>query len=147
VKIVIPGPLIAVDDYFTSPYNTPLVVAPPNAGFLANDVQTLPQCPIDMKSITVPLPSGDGAVSGLNPATGEFTFTPARGFRGNTSFTYSESLPAGPAWPFDARAASRPCLSARPPACPPAPAPQHACAASPPSRPPAFPPALRPLPQ
>jgi hypothetical protein len=90
VKIVIKPPLTAVNDYFTTPYNTPIVAAPSSLGFLSNDRPTAPECPIDMRSILVPVAAGDGTVSGLNPATGEFTFTPARGFRGNATFTYGE---------------------------------------------------------
>jgi hypothetical protein len=90
VKIVVKPPLTAVNDSYTTPYNTPITVVPASRGFLSNDRPTAPECPIDMRAIEVAVPAGDGVVSGLNPLTGEFTFTPVRGFRGNATFTYCE---------------------------------------------------------
>jgi hypothetical protein len=90
VKIVVKPPLTAVNDSYTTPYNTPIAVVSASRGFLSNDRLTAPECPIDMRFISVPVAAIDGAVSGINPSTGEFTFTPVRGFRGNATFTYGE---------------------------------------------------------
>jgi hypothetical protein len=94
VTVIIPPPLPVKDDLYITPYNTPRVVGP-SESILNNDGPGGANCTVSMKSVSVAVPPGDGTVTGLNFAAGVFTFTPARGFSGNTNFTYSKSPGAG----------------------------------------------------
>jgi parallel beta-helix repeat protein len=69
------------DDSYTTPFNTPLVVAAP--GVLGNDTGTS----ITVTSNTTP---GSGTLT-VNPVAGSggFTFTPATNFSGVVTFTYT----------------------------------------------------------
>jgi predicted phage tail protein len=75
---VLPVPPVAVDDHYTTVFNTPLTVAAP--GVLANDTVTggavVEQLPV----------SGRGALA-VAP-NGGFTYVPPVGFVGTTSFGY-----------------------------------------------------------
>ena len=74
---------VAVDDSYTTPLNTALVVAAP--GILANDTDA------DHEPLTATVLSqpAHGTLS-LN-ANGSFTYTPTTGFSGADSFTYTAS--------------------------------------------------------
>jgi large repetitive protein len=69
------------DDAYSTPINTPLVVADP--GVVSND--TL--CGTDGLVISTSSPS-HGGLSGFDDAGGGFTYTPDPGFTGTDSFTY-----------------------------------------------------------
>ena len=91
VTIVVPPPssLPAKDDFYTGPYNAPLVITLPNTP-LANDGPSPgdPTRDLNMTTILVDIPTADGNLTQVNLATGEFVFVPQRGFYGNTTFTY-----------------------------------------------------------
>lgn len=81
-----PSPLAAANDAYIGRYNAPLVVALPGS-VLANDGPS--SHPLSVAQIVAGVPAAKGTLV-VNMTTGEFVFTPARGFRGNTTFTYSE---------------------------------------------------------
>jgi hypothetical protein len=87
VTIIIPTPLPVKDDLYIAAYNMPRVVGP-SESILTNDGPGGPNCTISVKSAAVAIPPSEGTVTGLDFATGAFTFTPARGFWGNVTFTY-----------------------------------------------------------
>jgi hypothetical protein len=93
VTITISPPLPAKGELYTTPFNTPRVVGP-SEGILINDGSGTANCSVSVNSVSVAVPAGDGVVTGPNPTTGEFTFTPARGFQGTTTFTYGVLLVA-----------------------------------------------------
>jgi len=78
---------VAVDDAYTTAFNTPIAVAAP--GVLGNDNAN------GGGAMSAPLASGasNGTVSLI--ADGSFTYTPAAGFSGPATFTYRASTPAG----------------------------------------------------
>ena len=76
----------AIDDSYATPANTPLS-APAATGVLANDTGTRP---LTAGSVSSP---AHGSVS-LN-ADGSFTYTPASGFSGADTFTYTATNGAG----------------------------------------------------
>ncbi len=75
---------VSVTDTYSTPFGTPLTVSAP--GVLPNDSNPDPAFP----ALTAALVSGPAPAQGslvLNP-DGSFTFTPAAGFSGVTTFTY-----------------------------------------------------------
>ena len=78
------------DPSYTTPFNTPLVVAAP--GLLANDASNGGGA-LSAVSFSAVTPTGSGV---LTPsATGAFTFTPVSTFTGPATFTYRASNTAG----------------------------------------------------
>jgi VCBS repeat-containing protein len=78
LTVAAPGAPVAVDDTGSTPYATPLVVAAP--GVLGNDAGT----GISVTGHTAP---SHGTVS--IKGDGAYTYTPAAGFAGSDSFTYT----------------------------------------------------------
>jgi hypothetical protein len=82
VRVVTPGPApLAVNDAATTAAATPVVV-----NVLANDTVLAPNT-IDPTTVTIGTTAGGTAV--VNPTNGSVTYTPAVGFSGPGSFTYS----------------------------------------------------------
>ena len=81
-------PPTAANDSYSTPFNTPLVVAAP--GVLGNDTNNGGGA---MSAAVATSPSS--GVLALN-ADGSFTYTPSAGFSGADSFTYRASNLAGP---------------------------------------------------
>ncbi|MEX2174301.1 MAG: Ig-like domain-containing protein [Pirellulaceae bacterium] len=79
----LPDAPVALADSYSTPHETPLVVAAP--GLLANDTDA------DGDSLTAAVVTGpaNGTLT-LNP-NGSFTYVPAAGFTGSDSFTYRAS--------------------------------------------------------
>lgn len=77
----------AADDFYTTSYETPLVIAA--NGVLANDVDVDVDGDTPTAVLATPPPPEEGTLA-LN-ADGSFTFTPASGFRGPARFTYRAS--------------------------------------------------------
>jgi len=73
-------PPVAVDDAYSTPFNTALNVPAP--GVLSNDTD------IDGNPLTAALVSGPASGTLTLNANGSFDFTPAVGFSGNVTFTY-----------------------------------------------------------
>ena len=69
-------------------YNTPLVLAMPKS-ILTNDGPASAGGKLEFVEVTVDVPAADGPLDWIRP-NGTFHFTPTRGFRGNTTFTYRE---------------------------------------------------------
>lgn len=93
VTIVVadPPPISAADDYYTAGgYNTPFALTLPGS-ILANDGPANAGGSLRFVQVLSGIPPADGALDWINP-NGTFHFTPARGFRGNATFTYSELL-------------------------------------------------------
>jgi uncharacterized repeat protein (TIGR01451 family) len=83
ITVVAPPLLAAVDDGYSTAYQTPV-------NGLASTGDTYPGGSVFSKA-TDP---AHGTVSGFNPTTGAYTYTPANGFSGTDSFTYQVCLPA-----------------------------------------------------
>ena len=83
-----PSPVAAVDDFYVGQYNTPLVLAMPKS-ILANDGPASAGGKLEFVEVMVDVPAADGTLDWIRP-NGTFHFTPTRGFRGNTTFTYRE---------------------------------------------------------
>lgn len=92
--VIAPPPLAAADDYYEGPYNAALEV---NAtlGFLTNDGPARSATAIAGINVTAGVSPADGNLTAVDMATGSFTFMPARGFRGNTTFKYSAQRALG----------------------------------------------------
>ena len=73
---------MAVDDHYTTPFNTTLVVVP-SKGILMNDTDANAGQPLSVVNVTKP---SHGTVV-VNP-DGSFTYTPEPGFVGVDTYTY-----------------------------------------------------------
>lgn len=80
------GLLDLMDDSYSTPFETELVVAAPGVFF--NDT-----IPIGLAIVGVGAPDpAQGTLSAFNDLTGAFTFMPALGFSGEATFTYDMRL-------------------------------------------------------
>lgn len=89
VHVIIPAPgaLAAADDYYVGVYNTPRVVSG-SESILLNDGPSPTNATLAITRVLANMSAADGTLTALDLAVGTFIFTPARGFRGNTSFVY-----------------------------------------------------------
>ena len=85
--ITVHPPITAVDDYYSTPMDTPMTKGAAATG---------DSSPSGLSGATWTKTSNPahGTVSGWDPATGTFTYTPAKGWSGTDSFTYRVCLPA-----------------------------------------------------
>jgi hypothetical protein len=123
-----PPRLVARDDFYAcSAYNTNRTVVSSESIF-GNDGPSPTGGAISMRNITRDVPPAHGVLTDVDLAAGTFTFTPARGFRGNTTFEYgacrrpAAAMPHAPACRLT-RLQARPLTPSCPPHLPPAPLP------------------------
>ncbi len=79
--VMVQGPPVAQPDAASTPLGASVVV-----DVLANDSD--PNSNIDPSSVTVTVAPPNGAIEGVNPATGAITYRPNPAFSGNDTFTY-----------------------------------------------------------
>ena len=85
--ITVQPPITAVDDYYSTPLDTPMTKGSAGTG---------DSSPLGIEGATWTKTSNPahGRVSGWDPATGKFTYTPDKGWSGTDSFTYRICLAA-----------------------------------------------------